>query len=342
MFRPEIESDYKLSLTSFTKDNGPLTNTIDAFYVYKQHHNILLLAEPITDAEILFETDNVFKAANFFCKNYISYNKFYSTKKNLLLKNKQHLIKIQATLTLAEKAIQQVKNTKALEETGHLLMANLHLLNKGQTVAELYNFYSNTTEKIKLKKDLTPYQNAEYYYHKAKSSDKQVNALNAKILNLKNEYKIAQQTTDKIEKAQSLTELNLFIALGNNHPAKKISQFKEYTFKNYIILVGKNAKNNDELTAKYAHKNDMWLHAKDVTGSHVIIKHQGNLPFSKEVIIFAAKLAAYYSKAKHSALVPVTYTQKKFVRKFKGALAGEVKVDKEDVILVEPGINEIQ
>jgi predicted ribosome quality control (RQC) complex YloA/Tae2 family protein len=104
-------------------------------------------------------------------------------------------------------------------------------------------------------------------------------------------------------------------------------------------LVGKSASNNDELTLKVAQKNDLWLHAKGVSGSHVVIKNQNNKPFPNEVIHYAAQLAAYYSKSKGSAMVPVIFTPKKFVRKPKGANPGQVFVEKEELILVEPKIS---
>jgi predicted ribosome quality control (RQC) complex YloA/Tae2 family protein len=103
--------------------------------------------------------------------------------------------------------------------------------------------------------------------------------------------------------------------------------------------VGKNAKNNDELTLKFAHKDDLWLHAKGVSGSHVIIKHKAQLAFPASVIEYAAQIAAHYSSAAGSSLVPVIYTPKKFVRKPKGANPGQVSVEKEELLLVEPKLN---
>jgi predicted ribosome quality control (RQC) complex YloA/Tae2 family protein len=100
--------------------------------------------------------------------------------------------------------------------------------------------------------------------------------------------------------------------------------------------VGKNARNNDELTLKFAHKDDLWLHAKGVSGSHIVIKHKANLSFPEPLIQYAASLAAYYSSAAGSEWVPVLYTPKKYVRKPKGAHAGQVSVEREEVVLVQP------
>ena len=107
-------------------------------------------------------------------------------------------------------------------------------------------------------------------------------------------------------------------------------------FHGFKIWIGKNAQHNDTLTLKHTFKDDLWLHAKDVAGSHVVIKYQSGKPFPKEVIERAAQLAAYHSKRKTDTLCPVAYTSKKFVRKRKGDPAGAVVVEREDVILVEP------
>jgi predicted ribosome quality control (RQC) complex YloA/Tae2 family protein len=119
----------------------------------------------------------------------------------------------------------------------------------------------------------------------------------------------------------------------------KPSLFKEFDFENYTILVGRNSKNNDVLTFQHAHKEDIWLHAKGVSGSHVIVKRKGSGGIPEPVINRAAELAAYFSKAKSSSMVLVMYTERKFVRKFKSALPGQVIVEKEHTILVEPKLN---
>ena len=112
--------------------------------------------------------------------------------------------------------------------------------------------------------------------------------------------------------------------------------YKEFKIDGYIILVGKNAKHNDTLTLKIAKKNDLWLHAKDVSGSHVVLKQVPGKNYPEYIIEKAAQLAAFYSKRKTDTLCPVLYTPKKYVRKKKGTPAGAMFVEKEKVILVEP------
>ena len=119
--------------------------------------------------------------------------------------------------------------------------------------------------------------------------------------------------------------------------ASKESPFKVYTHLDYTIWVGRNSKNNDLLTLKYAQKSDLWLHAKDVPGSHVVIKVQAGKKTPEAVKEYAAGIAAFYPRRKNDTLCPVICTAKKHVRKIKGPPAGAMMVHlEEEVLLVAP------
>ena len=110
--------------------------------------------------------------------------------------------------------------------------------------------------------------------------------------------------------------------------------YLEYLVSGFPVWIGKNARSNDKLL-NLAHKEDLWLHAKSVSGSHVIIRAHQKKP-DKSVLEIAASFAAHQSKAKGSEWVPVIYTLKKYVRKAKNSPPGSVIVQKEQVIMVEP------
>jgi predicted ribosome quality control (RQC) complex YloA/Tae2 family protein len=112
--------------------------------------------------------------------------------------------------------------------------------------------------------------------------------------------------------------------------------YREFEFNGYKIWVGKSAEGNDTLTLRYGYKEDLWLHAKDVAGSHVLIKHQSGKNFPKDVIERGAQLAAFFSKRKNETLCPVSVTPRKYVRKRKGDPAGAVVVEREEVVMVVP------
>ena len=103
----------------------------------------------------------------------------------------------------------------------------------------------------------------------------------------------------------------------------------------FDIYVGKNNRQNDELTLRFALPTDLWFHTKDIPGSHVIIKTQ-NKEVPQSTIMEAANLAAFYSKAKTSSNVPVDYTQKRYVRKPNGAKPGMVIYDHQNTIYITP------
>jgi predicted ribosome quality control (RQC) complex YloA/Tae2 family protein len=221
-----------------------------------------------------------------------------------------------------------------------LIMANLHAITPNAKKVVLQNFYNdNIPLEIKLKADLSPQKNAEIFYKKAKNQQIEIDKLKESIDRKVKENEALENQLNEIEKTADLKSIR-----EAKHQIKPITPDKqavnlpyhEFIFKGYKIWVGKNAESNDILTLKLSYKEDLWLHAKDVAGSHVLIKHQAGKPFPKDVIERAAELAAYNSKRKTDTLCPVVVTPKKFVRKRKGDPAGAMVVEREDVLMVTP------
>jgi len=117
-------------------------------------------------------------------------------------------------------------------------------------------------------------------------------------------------------------------------------KFKHYIIEGkYNVYVGKDSKNNDLLTTRFAKQNDYWFHARSVSGSHVILRVENiKEVIPKNVLKKTASLAAYHSKAKTAGIVPVAYTFKKYVVKKKNMPIGTVHLLKENVLLVKPEI----
>lgn len=230
----------------------------------------------------------------------------------------------------------EVKN----EEIGHILMANLHQIPERAERVTLFDFYRNRDIEIKLKTDLTPQRNAETYYRKAKNERIEIEKLQSNIALREGELEELKNHLSIIEAFDSLKLLRKYLKNNNllsDTPVLSPTQlFKHTEFEGYVILIGKNAKNNDLLTKKYTYKDDLWLHARDVAGSHVVVKYKAGKKIPNSVIERAAQLAAWYSKRRNETLCPVIVTPKKFVRKPKGLPEGEVILDKEEVVMVEP------
>ncbi|MBP6385059.1 MAG: DUF814 domain-containing protein [Pseudarcicella sp.] len=310
------------------------------FYVVKTATDIELTNKPNSE-EVLAQSPSAIQASNFF-------NQFYA-KINILEKEKNDYISLlnkkvdrnQAYIDKCILELQHISNAVSNEEIGHILMANLHQIKNNTDSVVLHDFYRDQEIMVKLKKELTPQANAENYYRKSKNKKKEIENLHSNIN--KKEIEIEQLLLEiegltAIESIKSLRKITQ-PSQSNLKVAEKIkaeSLFKHFRIVDYDVFVGKNAKNNDLLTLKYAHKDDIWLHAKDVAGSHVVIKSQAGKSLPVNVLEKAASLAGYYSKRKNDTLCPVIYTEKKFVRKAKGMADGQVIVEKENIILMEP------
>ncbi|QJX49018.1 DUF814 domain-containing protein [Hymenobacter taeanensis] len=244
----------------------------------------------------------------------------------------------------ARRRLHALENTAGYRQTADLLMAHLSQIPAGATQVEVVDFYQDNQPRIiKLKPTETPQRTAQNLYRKAKNQQLETRELSARAERRETE---ALWSLERLEELDSLStgDLRALRQWRKQHgldPATvaKVAQelpFKVFEDSGFTILVGRNAQNNDLLTQRYAHKDDLWLHAKDVTGSHVVIRHRAGYPVPGPVLERAAQLAAWYSRRKNDSLCPVTYTPKKFVRKPKGAIAGQVVVERENVLLVVP------
>ena len=227
------------------------------------------------------------------------------------------------------------------DEVANILMANLHQIPARAESIELFDFYHDKAIQIRLKKDLSPQKNAEVFYRKSKNEKIELAKLHESLEARELEKEKMAGYLIAIENIEMLRELRAFIKTnglsgGMATPQTPAELFKRVEFQGYIILIGRNAKNNDLLIKQHAFKEDLWLHARDVSGSHVIIKYQPGKQFPSMVIERAAELAAFYSKRKTDSLCPVIVTPKKYVRKLKGMPDGAVVVDKENVVMVVP------
>ena len=226
-----------------------------------------------------------------------------------------------------------------------LIMAHLHEIPTGAAEVELLDYYTNQPRLIKLKTGEKPQRTAENLYRKAKNQQIEERQLSQRIERRETEAFGALERLEELDTQPALAELRAFRTWRKQHglePAAATSKgpmelpFKVFEDRGFTILVGRNAANNDLLTQKYAHKDDYWLHAKDVSGSHVVVRHRAGQPVPAPVLEHAAQLAAWYSRRQNDSLCPVTVTPKKFVRKPKGARPGQVIVEREQVLLVVP------
>jgi predicted ribosome quality control (RQC) complex YloA/Tae2 family protein len=295
----------------------------------------------VDTGEILKTFTNPVKAITEFYYKYTQTFTFEREKHDALSILKSRLQNNKAYLDKTIEKYKEVTEDSHYKVWADLVMANLHAIKPRSEKVLLENFYNeNQTLEIKLKKDLSPQKNAEVFYRKSKNQQIEIARLQVALQAKEKDISATNEKIARIQSAPDLKTLRSIITEIGLVPEKAKQEesipYHIVLFKDYKIWVGKNAKANDLLTLKYAFKEDLWLHAKDVAGSHVIIKYQSGKNFSKEVIERAAQLAAYYSKRKTDTLCPVVVTPKKFVRKRKGDPPGAVVVEREEVVMVEP------
>jgi hypothetical protein len=336
MFRTGITKDWETPLLTVATGGNKVSETTAAhFYIYKRDHShAYYLAIEKQEDELIFDSGNVLYALHEFSRLCLGYYHFYFLKQRIIARLQDEIKKLTGLVERTQSGLQQLELETTPEEIANIIMANLHAIQPQSTAIELFDFYHGKTISVKLKKELNAQQNAAYYYRKAKNRKMEGNQLSQKLAASRQRIVQLNADLETATNASGIKSLKPFLPKEKQQQVH--SPFRQFEFEGFKILVGKSAANNDELTVKHAHKNDLWLHAKDVAGSHVVIKWKPGQEFSGKVITCAAELAAYYSKLKGSNLVPVSYTLKKFVRKPKGSEPGEVTVDKEEVIMVEP------
>jgi predicted ribosome quality control (RQC) complex YloA/Tae2 family protein len=238
------------------------------------------------------------------------------------------------------------------ELKGNLLLTFMGQIEPAAKQTTLTNIFSHSNEHITIK--LNPaksvQQNAQKYFEKYKHLDIKRDQLRLKKDTINKELAYWEEIYKTFINNQSIPELSKLhkklMAKGiiqtegyNQRAGKDLSHaFMHYNLEHkWDIYVGKNAKNNEILTFKFAAKHDLWFHAQGVPGSHVIIKREKNAPMPPHAIIErTAAVAAHFSDAKHSSKVPVVYTEARYVRKPRKAAPGLVTLTNEKSIMVKP------
>lgn len=245
--------------------------------------------------------------------------------------------------------LKKCADREALRIKGDLLQANLYKINKGAMFVEVENFYEENSPimRITLDPSITPAQNAQKFYKAYAKAKTAQQMLSIQIEKAQQELQYMQSVEDFLLRAQSDSELSQirlelteqgYIKERRNSKQKAPKALPPLEFKTsdgFTVLVGRNNKQNDMLTLKTASKTDMWLHTKNIHGSHTIILREGK-EISETAIVEAAQICAYHSKAKDSSQVPVDYTLVKNVSKPSGAKPGKVIYVNYSTVYVTP------
>jgi predicted ribosome quality control (RQC) complex YloA/Tae2 family protein len=202
--------------------------------------------------------------------------------------------------------------------------------------------YLDEKLEIEIDPSLSAMENAQNYFELFKKEKKKKKAEGKRRKKILKELEILKKKRDKLKNTENLSEFKEFYQKSKEKPEEEAipSQFRVFTTSSGSkVLVGKNAESNHELTFSFARPYDIFLHVKNAPGSHTILRVKDkNKPPRVEDINEAAFYAARFSKLKHSKSVPVSYTQKRYVKGAKGFAKGTVILEKEKIVYVNPGI----
>ncbi|QGU95132.1 DUF814 domain-containing protein [Clostridium bovifaecis] len=263
----------------------------------------------------------------------------------VIINNINRCVKKERILTSTLKQCEEKETYKLF---GELLTSNIYELKKGMKEAKVNNYYSEdyAAVRIPLNENKTPSENIQVYYkkyNKLKKSEEsayrqleqnadELNYLQSVLTNIQN-----VDNYDEIEEIKKELIETGYIKFRKSYKSNKSKVSKPMHFistDGFHIYVGKNNIQNDYLTLKFANKNDIWLHTKNIPGSHVIIKNTNTIPES--TLKEAANLAAYYSKSQNSSNVPIDYTEVRNVKKPSGSKPGMVIYYTNQTIYVTP------
>jgi len=294
------------------------------------------------------------------CENVVScINEYFDfvEKKDKLIQKRTQLLTIvnnrisslEDVLTQIEKEREECLESDKYRKYGELIKAYSYQIPHGVDSVELFDWETNQNVVVPLEPHLSPIENSVKYFKIYNKLKKKLEGLSEREIVLKRELEYLKQLQDTVENAETLEELeeieeemieNDLIKkthkrkIGKSKSEKSRSEPRKYMYKGFTILVGRNNKQNDELVRKSS-EHDIWLHVQGMPGAHVVIKTNGK-PVDEDVLLYAAKLAAQFSKGKYSTKVPVDYTYIKYVKKPKGFKPGLVLYSNFKTLFVTP------
>ncbi|TFE03549.1 NFACT RNA binding domain-containing protein [Jeotgalibacillus sp. R-1-5s-1] len=245
------------------------------------------------------------------------------------------------------KTLDQAAEAEKYKLLGELVTANIYGIKKGMKEIEVLNYYEEAAPQITIPLDprKSPSENAQRYFTKYQKAKNSVDIVKEQISLAEKEIVYFDQLIQQLDSASpsDLEEMREELAEEGYLKAKKNNKKKQKPVKpvleeymssdGTLILVGKNNKQNDYLTNKVAGRDEIWLHTKDIPGSHVVIRDKEP---EEKTILEAAAIAAYFSKARASSSVPVDFTKIRHVKKPNGSKPGYVIYEQQETVYVTP------
>lgn len=330
-------------------DEGTNSDTFRLYYTRDDLIFSLVRLEHLENEELekTEEFDSLAKAIRVYRGTSFRRGRFRSLQGKMAKQLEKEIRRQERSLGHAGKSGQHAERADEWETIGNVLLSNLHVIERGQEQVELADWEGNPLV-IKLDPKISPADNAERFFRKARGARNEIEHAARRAAMMREQLQILGLLERKVaaaEKVETLEEIRnhntkIFQVKGEAKEKGSAERFRRFIVDGgFEVYTGKSAANNDELTLRFARPNDIWLHARGTSGSHVVLRWSDTKSRPpKRTLQEAAMIAAYYSGAKNSKLVPVAWTFKKYVRKPKGAAPGSVVMGREEVVMVEPRI----
>ena len=270
------------------------------------------------------------------------------TEKNVTDAAARMVKKLARRLGKVEQDLKSAADYRQYKKIGELLQINLGKVKKGMTEIVLDDIYVEPHQPltIKLEAALSPTENAEAYFKKHRKGREGLDLLKRRLEVSRSELalweKIQQELSDNFEPARAKYEQELQSVASPRTAAREAVSvrlpYREYRLSTGVrVFVGRDGSDNDRTTFEFARPYELWFHAQQCPGSHVVLKFPDkSFEPSKREIEETAAIAAYFSKARKDSLVPIIYTQRRYVRKPRKAKPGLVTVEREKSVMVPP------
>ena len=294
---------------------------------------------------------SVSEATSVFVRRSLSWKTLSAERDPVLRKVSTELKRTQRRLDGLEKEVASAERADDYERFGHILMAQPPVAGPLDDPFTAIDSFSGEPVQIRIDRRMSLIENANRYYDKARTARAAREAAEERLETTRAAVHRLVELHDRLDAVDSMdhwksVQRELADALapygdrgGRIEPEVPFRQFDLGS--GYVVWVGRNAKQNELLSTRAARKFDLWFHARGVPGSHVVLRlPHNNITPDQAIVEQAARIAAHYSKARGSGLAPVIVAEAKFVRKPRGAAPGTVTVERERVLLVEPGLPE--
>src|SRR4030066_165927 len=278
-------------------------------------------------------------------------------KKQILQILNSQLKKLEARANNLQAELKENQDYEKFKKFGDLLTIGLDKIQRGQPSLKVADVFDPDSPEIEIPLDpeRSPAKNADNYYRKFRKAKTALQVIEKRLHQTEAEIKIFEELKNQAERAENLGDLEKIKEVlikkklmarketkKEKSKKKKKTLFREFfTSVGWKYLVGRNSKENEYLSFRYARPHDFWFHAHTAAGAHVVLvrENRKQLP-PNNTIVETAKIAAYYSKAKGSKKVEVLYTEAKFVKKPRKGKSGTAIVERKKTILVEPKLPE--